>query len=412
MNASMYVIFILCCLASACVPHSEYGKRPIQYPRAGLPAASEVIKDYIAKLPPLSASHNGMETAIGFSAASDSYVERYNEATLIAVYGYIKSNLGMVVSIDDFLEDFTRSDSKEVIKNAFRDLRIRTASGTIQVPPFNIVDVTDRKTDEGTITLVRCVFKAGIAFKPIPHRASTPSRPSPVIDKRYKGMVLIPSGCFWRGGLGRDQMGHEICVDDFWMDQYEVSNQNYAVFVQETGHSLPRFSDTSEYKSWNTWYGPYPPQGYENHPVVGITFSDALAYCGWAGKRLPTEAEWEKAARGGLRRNLYPWGNEAPDETYMRANGPFTQNRMTTPVGSYTSNPYRLYDMAGNVWEWVSDYYEPYYYRVSPKENPQGPDSGPGLWAFARAARRLMVSTYADVFRCSLSLRCRVNDPE
>ncbi len=122
-----------------------------------------------------------------------------------------------------------------------------------------------------------------------------------------------------------------------------------------------------------------------NHPVVHICWDDAVAYARWAGKRLPTEAEWEYAARGGLDRKPYTWGNELRPGGKCMANywqGEFPGEnteadgyRGTAPVGSYPPNGYGLHDMAGNVWEWCSDWYRPDYYAVSPRRNPQGPES-------------------------------------
>jgi formylglycine-generating enzyme required for sulfatase activity len=137
------------------------------------------------------------------------------------------------------------------------------------------------------------------------------------------------------------------------------------------------------------WQHPNGPasdlKGKEKHPVVHISWIDAQAYCKWAGKRLPTEAEWEYAARGGLKEQPYVWGGEFSPGGKAMANvwqGKFPEEntgadgfKETSPAASFPANGYGLFDMAGNVWEWTSDWYRPDYYKVSPKENPQGPDT-------------------------------------
>ena len=169
------------------------------------------------------------------------------------------------------------------------------------------------------------------------------------------GMVLIPAGPFWMGdtfneGYGSELPVHEVDLDDFYMDAYEVTNAQYK-----------EFDPTHTY-----------PAGMGNHPVINVTWFDAADYAQWAGKRLPTEAEWEKAARGGLVGKRYPWGDSVSvaDANYSNNIGD------TTPVGDYPPNGYGLYDAAGNVIEWCADWYSHRYYDDSPLYNPQGPSSG------------------------------------
>jgi sulfatase modifying factor 1 len=168
-------------------------------------------------------------------------------------------------------------------------------------------------------------------------------------------MVLVPAGEFLMGSK------HRVYLDAFYIDAYEVTNALYKEFIQATGRKAP--------KSWND-----AKFNALRQPVVGVTWDDAAAYCQWAGKRLPTEAEWEKAARGADGRK-YPWGNQWER---TRANTPNDGPGKPMPVGSYEGgkSPYGAHDMIGNVWEWVADWYDVDYYRTSPSHNPRGPATG------------------------------------
>jgi iron(II)-dependent oxidoreductase len=172
-------------------------------------------------------------------------------------------------------------------------------------------------------------------------------------------MVYVPGGSYVMGadkGFPDEQPKHEISIDPFYIDIHEVTVAQYKKFLDETGRSAPGF-----------WL---PEIDRPDHPVVGVSWKDAAAYAKWAGKRLPTEAEWELAARGGTAEGRYPWGDE-PDLQFANV-GSFG----IAPVKSFKPNGYGIYDMIGNVWEWCSDWYDPEYYSSSPKENPQGPESG------------------------------------
>jgi len=186
-------------------------------------------------------------------------------------------------------------------------------------------------------------------------------------------MHLIPAGEFQMGAPfdeshSNEHPIHTVYLDAFYINEYEVTNSQYKRFLDETGYSAPVF--------WNDFNFNKP-----NHPVVGVSWYDAMAYAKWAGKRLPTEAEWEKAARGGLVGKKYPWGDEDPNGTqcnFADKNTDFAWSdkdaddgyQYTAPVGSYPTNGYGLYDMAGNVWEWCLDEYQENFYGNSPKENP------------------------------------------
>ena len=215
---------------------------------------------------------------------------------------------------------------------------------------------------------------------------------------------------------------HRVEVDGFWMDKTEVTNAQFARFVTATGYltiaeqqpdpndfpGVPPadlkpgsivFSppdqpvDLANHGQWwryipgADWRHPDGPgssiDGKDNHPVVHVCYVDAIAYARWAGKRLPTEAEWEFAARGGLDRKPYAWGDEQKPRGKWLANiwqGHFPNENTAedgfprvAPVGSFAPNVYGLHDLAGNVWEWCGDWYRPDYYAVSPSRNPTGP---------------------------------------
>ena len=189
-----------------------------------------------------------------------------------------------------------------------------------------------------------------------------------------QGMVLIP-GTFQMGSEDAykdEQPVHTVHLDAFFMDKYEVTNAQYKAFVDanplwQKDQVEDRFHDGGYLRSWD---GNNYPVGQENYPVIMVSWYAAMAYAEWAGKRLPTEAEWEYAARGGLAGQKYPWGNtiSAADANYGKHVGD------TTPVGQYAANGYGLYDMAGNVWEWCLDAYDADFYAAS--HNSQNPLAG------------------------------------
>jgi sulfatase modifying factor 1 len=259
---------------------------------------------------------------------------------------------------------------------------------------------------------------AKISTTPAPHAAP-------------EGMAWIPGGTFWMGcencGMPDALPAHLVSVDGFWMDVTPVTNADFERFVNATGYitvaerrpapedypGVPRdklvagsavFRPTSEpvplnnplqwwqYTTGASWKHPEGPssgvRARRDHPVVHIAFEDALAYANWAGKRLPTEAEFEFAARGGLDRNRYPWGNELTPGGKQVANiwhGTFpAKDRRedgfagTSPVTAFPPNGFGLYDVGGNVWQWCADWYRPDYYAVLAAagpitHNPQGP---------------------------------------
>jgi formylglycine-generating enzyme required for sulfatase activity len=180
--------------------------------------------------------------------------------------------------------------------------------------------------------------------------AETPTEPPSVPEM----MVEIPAGEFTMGNDGGDddeKPAHTVTLEVFEIDVFEVTNADFARFVEETGYQTE--AEKAGESGWRAY-----AEGKDNHPVVKVTWNDADAYCQWAGKRLPTETEWEKAARGeeGF---IYPWGNEwDPAKTNSKESG----FRGTVAVGSFPegASPYGVFDMAGNVWEWTADWYQAY----------------------------------------------------
>jgi formylglycine-generating enzyme required for sulfatase activity len=197
-------------------------------------------------------------------------------------------------------------------------------------------------------------------------------------DEKYKDMVFIPGGLFLMGSkFNKDEKPkHKVAVDGFYLDKYEVTVAQFRKFCRAKRRKMPK------QPYWNN----------ENHPVVNVNWNDATAYAKWKGKRLPTEAEWEYAARQGDKRLYYSWGNVKPmrrnggniaDES-IRAEkrnwkiwkGYFDGFVYTSPVGKFNPNSFGLYDMTGNVCEWCADWYQADYYKNSPGKNPKGPDKG------------------------------------
>jgi formylglycine-generating enzyme required for sulfatase activity len=205
------------------------------------------------------------------------------------------------------------------------------------------------------------------------NNSSVPEKLGSTMVSKKDGMVLVyvPAGEFSMGsdnGNSDEKPVHKVTLDAFWIDQTEVTNAMYAKCVADGGACPPPSATRSEMR--DDYYG---VSEFDNYPVVYVNWSQANTYCSWAKRRLPTEAEWEKAARG-MDGSTYPWGNNAPNVNLLNYNSNVGD---TTMVGKYPNGKsfYGAYDMAGNVWEWVNDWYGKTYYKNSPASNPLGPDT-------------------------------------
>lgn len=247
----------------------------------------------------------------------------------------------------------------------------------------------------------------------------TESKPEPTAEaekyprKDGAEMVFIPAGSFIMGtddenAFPSSRPAHEVTIKDFWIDRYEVSNAQYAKCVKDKYCTEPK-----DFSS-NTRSDYYKNEDYANYPVIHVNQYQAAAYCKWAEKRLPTEAEWEKAARG-EQALLYPWGNELPDEIPSQIN--LFENGDTAPVDAFPEgvSPYGVYNMEGNVWEWTADQFDEFYYSVSPAADPLSVTGGNiytirGFsWSYPfslleisiRNSTYVMTQTYDLGFRCA-----------
>jgi formylglycine-generating enzyme required for sulfatase activity len=245
---------------------------------------------------------------------------------------------------------------------------------------------------------------------------SSTAAPSSTQVSTRDGMVLIyiPAGDFLMGSADSDKEAnsdekpqHKVFLDAFWMDKTEVTNAMYALCVQ--AGACKTLIETKSFARSSYYAGTQ----FKDYPVIYVSRDDAGKYCKWAERRLPTEAEWEKAARG-AEGKLYPWGDTSPSPSLLNFNKNVGD---TTQVGKYPdgASTYGVLDMAGNVWEWVADWYDEKYYSKSPNRNPDGPASGGfgilrgGAWVteanYVRAAQRLKVAfDFRDSivgFRCA-----------
>jgi formylglycine-generating enzyme required for sulfatase activity len=230
---------------------------------------------------------------------------------------------------------------------------------------------------------------------------------------------------------------HRVFVSEFFIGRFPVTQDEYARFVRATGHAPPAVRglpliaqgerDTlfRELGAPYVWAADQPPAGRGTHPVVLVTYDDAAAYCGWLSEvlrravRLPTEAEWERAARAGIDGRRYPWGDDIDSSRgNFLAESANKRERGTRPTGTYPPNAYGLYDMCGNVWEWVSDWYSPDYYGMGDVHDPRGPEGGTmrivrgGSWVnddmgMLRCAYRHKVPADTYAYSVGFRITCR-----
>jgi formylglycine-generating enzyme required for sulfatase activity len=211
---------------------------------------------------------------------------------------------------------------------------------------------------------------------PIPTETSIPASSTPDIrtilaDKDHMSLLYVPAGEFIMGsesGFDNERPAHAVYLDEFWIDRTEVTVHMYSLCVKAKICREPLIKKSFRYAKY------YGSPDFENYPVIYVDWNMAKTYCEWADRRLPTEAEWEKAARG-EQALIYPWGNEEPNNHLLNFDNPLGE---LTAVGSYPNgaSPYGALDMAGNAWEWVADWYSETYYAHSPASNPLGPNSG------------------------------------
>lgn len=280
-----------------------------------------------------------------------------------------------------------------------------------------------------------------VELRPAPPAGAAPSPPSAAAARVARGLVELPGGRFLMGsddadGVAADGEGpvREIGLGAFALSPTTVTNAEFASFVKETGHvtEAERFGFSYVFASflpaglraaapsvagtpwWRAvegacWRAPFGPGSTfadrQNHPVVHVSWHDAQAYCAWSGTRLPTEAEWEYAARGGLSRRRYPWGDElAPAGRRMLAiwQGDFPHSSPgsrpgTVPVTAHRPNGFGLYNTVGNVWEWCADWFSAVFHRTGPRDDPAGPPSGSAR--VMRGGSHLCHASYCNRYR-------------
>jgi len=287
---------------------------------------------------------------------------------------------------------------------------LMVAGGNVDVTPSPLIEMSETKKNSPTMIAITDTpaasntptFTQTTAASETPLTAYTPEMTSTsegntrISAKDGMEMIYIPPGEFLMGSTESDSDAesdekpqHKVYLDGYWMDKTEVTNAMYAKYVEATGYKTDAEKlgsgvvNNSQSNSWDdtkgaNWQHPGGPSSNidskTDHPVVQVSWNDAKGYCEWGGGRLPSEAEWEKAARGEDGRK-YPWGDASSDNSLLNYNMNIED---TVVVGSYPlgASAYGLLDMSGNVWEWVNDWYDGNYYKNTPERNPTGPGSG------------------------------------
>jgi formylglycine-generating enzyme required for sulfatase activity len=302
------------------------------------------------------------------------------------------------------------------------------------------------KLDRGNILIFTVIFSMIFMFNAKVSHSGGMLRS--FISKDNVRMKQVPGGTFIMGSeepdLAQIAPVHKVYLKTFFIDEHPVTNRHFAEFLNSMrpaekentggqeqvdaegvpdGDVAPSDGKVPERFKWvalrsdldiegrKGWWpteilyerGNYVAlEGFEDYPVVSVSYEAAAKYCNWVGKRLPTEAEWEKAARGGLRQKKFSWGDALPTEGIV-FNRQWTDNQSPVPLENvkiYLPNGYGLYNMSGMVWEWCSDWFDPFYYKNSPKKNPTGPESGNlkvlrgGSWFNAANALRVALRNF------------------